>query len=224
MNVGKAFSYVFEDREWLGKVLLGALFQLLSLILIGIPFVAGYALEIVRNVHRGDPNPLPAWTNLGEKFVEGLKLVVAVLIYALPLFLLFCCGTVFQQIAAQGGQGGEMRAIAGIAVAFSLLLSCVQFLYALFLQLLLPAIYLQYARTSSIPGALRFGDVFGVIRRVPGPVVLTFLLGIVTGIISSLGLIACFVGVFVTSIYATYVNAHLYGQVWREFDARAALV
>ncbi|MCL6648375.1 MAG: DUF4013 domain-containing protein [Chloroflexi bacterium] len=215
MNVGKAFSYVFEDREWLSKLLFGALFQLLSLVLIGIPFVVGYSLEIVRNVHRGDPNPLPAWTNLGEKFVDGLKLVVAVLIYALPLFLLICCSTLFQQIAAQGGQSGEVRAVAGIAVAFSLLLSCVQFLYALLLQLLMPAIYLQYARTSSIPGALRVGEVIAVIRRVPGPVVLTFL---------SLGVIVCLIGVFVTSIYAAYVNAHLYGQVWREFDARAAVV
>ncbi|MCS6802567.1 MAG: DUF4013 domain-containing protein [Chloroflexota bacterium] len=226
MNIGKAFSYVFEDPQWLQKVLVGALFQLLSLVLIGIPFVLGYNVEIIRNVHRGNPNPLPEWTNLGEKFTEGLKLFVVFVVWALPLIVLYCCQIVvsFGVTGVAGGGGRQAAdALGALAGVISLAFSCLMGLYALFLFIMRPAIVVQYVRTSEIGAALRFGDVFGILRRIPAPVVITALLGIVTGIIAYLGVIACFIGIFVTFAYAYYVNGHLEGQVWQELERAPAV-
>ena len=224
MDIGKAFSYVFEDPQWLQKVLFGALFQLLSLVLIGIPFLLGYNVEIVRNVHRGEANPLPEWSNLGEKFSEGLKLFVVYLVWALPIIVLYCCQIAlsFGMGAAGGGNRQTADLLAAIIGFGSLALSCLIGIYALLFAFLRPAIVVQYVRTGEIGAGLRFGEVFGIVRRVPGPVIITALLGIVTGLIAQLGFIALCIGIFVTAAYAYYVNGHLEGQVWQELDRAPA--
>lgn len=47
MDVGKSFTYMFEDKDWLVKIVLGGVFGLLSTFLIGLPFVLGYVLEVI---------------------------------------------------------------------------------------------------------------------------------------------------------------------------------
>jgi hypothetical protein len=225
VNIGKAFSYVFEDPQWLQKVLFGALFQLLSLVLIGIPFALGYNVEIIRNVHRGDANPLPEWTNLGDKFSEGLKLLVVFIVWALPIIALYCCQIALSVVlsgVAGGGNRQTADTLGWVVSIASLAFSCLIGLYGILLWILRPAIVVQYVRTGEVGAGLRFGEVLGILRRIPGPVIITALLGIVTSLIAQLGAIACFVGVFVTAAYAYFVNSHLEGQVWQELDRAPA--
>jgi len=65
MDVGKAFGYVFEDKNWLIKLLIGG-------ILLFIPVVnfipIGYALTALRNVAEGKESPLPEWDDWGGYF------------------------------------------------------------------------------------------------------------------------------------------------------------
>ena len=65
IDLGRAFTFVTEDPEWVTKVLVGGLFALLSAILVGIPFVLGYWGRTLGNVAAGRPRPLPAWDDLG---------------------------------------------------------------------------------------------------------------------------------------------------------------
>ena len=50
MDFGKAFTYVFEDEEWIKKILIGALLSLIPFV--GWWFVGGWGLEITKNVIR----------------------------------------------------------------------------------------------------------------------------------------------------------------------------
>jgi hypothetical protein len=205
--------------------LFGALFLLLSMILIGIPFLLGYTLEIARNVHRGDPYPLPEWSNLGEKFVDGLKLIIVYLVWAIPIILLYCCQialTIGLSAALGGGNRQAADAAGALLTIVTLGLNCLMGLYAIFVALVRPAIVVQYLRTGEIGAGFRFGEVLGIVRRIPGPVILTALLGIVAGFIGQLGALACFIGVFFTFAYAYFVTAHLEGQVWIELDRAPA--
>ena len=65
MDIGKAFSYVFEDEQWISKVLIGGL-------LIWIPIVNfavfGYMIKVAQNVAQGNPRPLPEWGEFGDHF------------------------------------------------------------------------------------------------------------------------------------------------------------
>ena len=57
MDIGKAFSFVFEDEEWVSKILIGGLIALIPLV--GQLVVLGYALKVAQNVAQGSPRPLP---------------------------------------------------------------------------------------------------------------------------------------------------------------------
>ncbi|MCL5958163.1 MAG: DUF4013 domain-containing protein [Chloroflexi bacterium] len=104
-DLAKAFTYMFEDENWVAKMLLGSVFVLLSFMLIGIPFLVGYSVETLQNVMAGRTRPLPEWTDLGDKFVKGLFLGLALLIWAIPVLLLWGLGFVFFFVAAATGEG-----------------------------------------------------------------------------------------------------------------------
>lgn len=225
MNIGKAFSYVFEDPQWVTKILFGALFSLLSLVLVGIPFLLGYSVQIVRNVRRGDANPLPEWSNLGALFTDGLKLFVVIFVYALPIIILSCCTQLIQVIgsgtASGSGNSDASSALVAVAVAISLAFWCLQIIYSIIYYIVIPVIVIRYAQSGNIGEALQFGRVWSFAQAVMGPLLIVFLLGIVTSFIGSLGAIVCFIGVFATSAYQLFVNSHLYGQLWQQHDMRA---
>src|SRR4051794_19603583 len=78
----KPFAFVFEDARWINKVLIGGIFQLLSALLVGIPFLLGYLAQLVRNVVANATLPLPEWDDLGEMFNEGLRLIGVAIVYS----------------------------------------------------------------------------------------------------------------------------------------------
>src|SRR5205823_9274962 len=55
----RPFAFTFEAPEWVQKILLGGVFVLASVVLIGVFFVYGYLARLVRNVIAGNPQPLP---------------------------------------------------------------------------------------------------------------------------------------------------------------------
>jgi len=55
MEYGKAFTFAFDDEEWVMKIILGGVFALLSPVLVGIPFVLGYMLDFVILIIVGIP-------------------------------------------------------------------------------------------------------------------------------------------------------------------------
>src|SRR5262245_229692 len=73
LDFGRAFQFVFEDPDWVKKILLGGLFQLLAIVVIGIPFFIGYFLRVIRRTAQGEARPLPDWDDLGGLFSEGLR-------------------------------------------------------------------------------------------------------------------------------------------------------
>ena len=69
MDFGKAFSYVFDDSDWLKKVGLGGLIYLVPILNFA---AAGYSLEVAQRVINDDPRPLPEWSDIGGKLESSL--------------------------------------------------------------------------------------------------------------------------------------------------------
>ncbi len=208
MEFGKAFSFPFEDQDWIKKIGIGALIMLIPLV--GGFIVAGWGLEVTRRVIRREAQPLPDWTDFGKFLVDGLKVMVIGLVYALPIILFSICS---QTPLIFMGNGGDDT----IATIYSLVMvcfGCLVFIYALFLGLVMPAAVANFAATDQLGAAFRFGEVFGLVRAAPGPYVLVLLGSFLAGIIAMLGSIACGIGALLTAAYAMAINGHLQGQAY----------
>jgi hypothetical protein len=80
----------------------------------------------------------------------------------------------------------------------------------------IPAIAIRLAVTGRMRNALQAGTVLRMVRENIRQYLVVLLISLVmTTLVVPLGLLACCVGVFLTSLYAILVNAHLYGQLAR---------
>ncbi len=216
MEFGKAFTYVFEDDDWIMKTIIAALVSLIPII--GQITVMGWGLEVTRRVIRQEPNPLPDWSDFGGHIVKGLVAWVIGFVYALPIILIWICPTGLLAVA------GDDETVMTIYSVVSACFGCLTFLYAILLMLLYPAAIGKYVDTGEFGAAFRFGEVWGLVRAAPGAFLMTILGALVAGIIAPLGLILCFIGVFWTQAYAVLINSHLWGQAYNEAQKAVALV
>ncbi len=205
-NVGEAFGYVFKDARWPAKVGMGALFLLLSFFLVGIPFMLGYMVWITRNVIRREPYPLPEWTNFGEMFITGLKLIGCYLIYLVPFwiivlvpfFLLF-----FSFIMSAYWQG----------IPFLVIFYALAIVGSICYSVFWPSIYLRFAMTDRIGETFSVKELWKFTRKNIYIVILTMLLCYVAGMIAGAGSLIIFVGIFFTYPYAMMIAANLMGKL-----------
>jgi len=223
MDIGKAFSFVFEDKDWVVKILIGIAvvvagfvlsFLLIPAILAGM-MLSGYALEITRRVIRGDADVLPAWDNWGQILVDGLMVTIITVVYALPIIVLVLCVGVPASLIADSS-AVSLSAGEAFSVFASSSVGCFGLLWAIVMSLLLPAAIARFAAEGELASAFQFGEIFSLVRDNLGTYLLTAVMVWVTGIMASLGLLLCFVGVLFTSVYAELVGGHLYGQAYLE--------
>lgn len=208
MDIGKAFSYVFEDEDWIVKVLIGAVLALTG---IGFIPIMGYGLEVARRVVRRDPQPLPPWDDWGTKIVEGLLSSVISFVWSLPgIILASCIALVFVPVSNRGPSQGET-----LTIVVSMCIGLLVFLYSLLLMLVLPAALTHYAVTREFGAAFRFGEVIGMVRNNLGAFLMVLVVTILASIISSLGSVALGCGLFFTAFYAVLITYHAYGQAYR---------
>jgi len=209
MDYGKAFSFFFEDKEWLKKMLLGGVFNLLALVFVGAIINAGYYIRVMRNVRDGLEEVLPDWENIGGFLSDGIAPWGITIIYSLPSLIPSLVANVLSTFSE------VIKKDAGTAFsALSLCCSCVSFLGYAFL-ILAPAALVNYARTESFGAAFRFGELFRIIRKYPGPYVLTLLVSMALHILGGFGVIACCIGAMATYFWSTCASYHLYGQLCR---------
>jgi hypothetical protein len=209
MDIGKAFGFVFEDEEWVSKVLIGGLIFLIPLI--GQFAVIGYSLKVAQNVMQGNPRPLPTWSEFGDHLMRGFYAFVIQLVYSLPAVILagiFAC--VIISATAAASQNSE-RAGAGIGVLGTCLIPLIVIVGLASALLSYPAIG-RYLATNSLGEAFKFSEVIANVRAYLGPWLMLLVVGILAGIVGSLGSIACGVGLLFTSFYAYCVIGFALGQ------------
>jgi len=227
MDIGKSFTFVFEDEDWIVKILIAAGIFLAGLVVGGLFFwviliptilafalPGGYALQVTRRVIGGRTDLLPEWDNWGELFMEGVKLLVIMFVYYLPQIVV---SVILGPIAGVLGDQAE-----GLSVLVSLCLSCFNLIWFLVVSLLLPAAIGLYAENGELKDAFRFGEVIALVRDHFSTYLVTAVMSWVAGIIGILGTIVCGVGALVTFPYAWLVTGHLYGQAYLEAKGQLA--
>lgn len=97
MNVSRAFTFAFDDRDWPVKLLATLAVTLGTVVLV--PVLVGFVLwavllsyqaDVLRRVRAGQRG-LPVWGDIGGRVQRGAPLLAATLVYNLPNILLGCC-------------------------------------------------------------------------------------------------------------------------------------
>jgi len=209
MDFGKAFTYAFDDPDWLKKIGIAGLIMIIPII--GWLAVAGWALEVTRRIIRHEPQLLPEWNNFGDFLMKGLMMWIIGLVYALPIILLSLCIQVgLALVLKNSGSGGATSAMTILSICVSIF----SVVYGLLMAFVVPAAYANYVVKGQLGAAFRFGEVFGLVRSAPTAYLMVLLGSIVAGFIGSLGAIACVIGMLFTYAYAMLIQAHLWGQAY----------
>lgn len=221
MDIGSAFTFAFDDPDWIkklaigGGIVLGAV--ILSPILIGIALlfpILGYMLITLENIRDGQTPALPEWTDFGDLFNKGWKVFVIGLVYNIPALLTYC--------ASFGLQIGSTQFDSDVAASLGFLgvcLSCLQIILSLAGYALIPAALIRFAQFGELGSAFQFGEIFAFIRNNMGDYVIAVLLSWVASFIAAFGIILCGIGIFFTNFWAILVSANLFGQLARKMSA-----
>jgi len=211
MDIGSSFTYPFDDQDWIKKVLIGAVVGLIPIV--GPLLQMGYSVEALRRTIDRTPVPLPEWDDWGGKLVKGLVYWVISFIYALPLILVVACVSGVG-VALTGALNGDSDTAGTVIALIQICFGCLAFIYSLALGLVLPAAIARYAAFGEFGAAFQFGQVLAMVRDNIGTYLIVLVMSLVAGLVASLGVIACVVGVLVTAFYAQLVIAHLYGSAY----------
>ncbi|MCK6577463.1 MAG: DUF4013 domain-containing protein [Anaerolineae bacterium] len=121
MDIVRAFTYPFDDRAWVEKLLvtlvITAVAMLLTPLLVGLlgwAALLGYQVELVRNWRMDIPNPLPTWSDFSRLINAGVYPMLALIFYQIPNFII--SGTIF--VLGQGLDAGV------VGSALTLFFSC----------------------------------------------------------------------------------------------------
>lgn len=222
MDIGSAFTYMFDDEEWIKKLAIGGGIALLGFILLPVLLVglvlflplSGYMLEVLKNVRDGQPKPLPEWTDFGALFSKGLMVFVIGFIYNLPA-MIFSCAAAAINISSPQLDPDMVETLAMVAVC----LNCVQFILSLVGNALVPAALIRYAEHDTFGSAFQFGEIFSFIGSNIGDYIIAILLSWVASFVAVFGVILCVVGLFFTGFWSILVAGNLYGQLARKTQA-----
>lgn len=226
MDIGKSFSFPFEDEKWLSKLVIGAIVSAIPIV----NFIfAGYIVDTVKNVMGGLARPLPEWVGWGEKFMKGVVLFLASLVYSIPVICVSILAF-FPIMAVTNAQNNQnmQEALGWFTSGIGILALCFLTLYGLALSFFLPAVLVNYARKGTFGSCFQIGEIVRVFSSNVGKyltawlvflvasLVVSFVVGLVASLLAfipCLGWILAWILAGVGAVYPGLIGAHLFGQV-----------
>jgi energy-coupling factor transport system substrate-specific component len=213
LDLAHAFTFVIRSPHWLRKLLAAAACLLFIWLVIPYLMLAGYIVEIARSVRAGG-RQLPSWDDRWSKVIDGVKIVLAIVIWTLPSAVLSIPAAIVEAARSEGS--GE--ALGGSIAAGAGLLAAVGSVWGVGVLLLEAAIISEFL-SHGFRGAM---NVRAIGRRLRVNVGLSIVIGVLIVALSTVGVIglgALVIGVFVTYPYAAYVGGYLVGEYARLTDA-----
>lgn len=216
MDITRAFSFVFEDEDWAGKLVMVVVWAFVSVIpligLIGWAALAGYSIQMLRNMRQGEARPLPRWEDLGARIADGANVLIAAFVYNLGNLLMACGLALLLPAMGINGNMDSASAASAAVLAISCCVSLLLLAYNLVIWPMLAVGAILYSRAGQIGAFFDFGRIWGIIQRQPGITVqwmlFSFLASIVLGLINAIPCIGWLAGLALT----VPVQGHLLGQ------------
>jgi hypothetical protein len=221
VDFGRCFRFVVDDPEWLKKVLIGGAFTLASALIVGLFFVAGYWVRMLKRVAAGEPRPLPEWDDLGSIFKEGLPVIGVYFAHLFGVLLVVACfGCLGGLVALSlGGLGSGSRhaadAIGALGAVGFAGLYVVLILVGLALSIYLPAAFVRVALSGELADGFDWRRNIEFIRANVANYALSLVFYFVAHFVAQFGILLCCVGVFPCAFWAYLVLGYALGETAR---------
>ena len=213
-DFGRPFAYVFEDKEYLRKLFMGAVFVLVSnMCFLGLFILLGYQRRVALQVAEGRDLPLPEWDQIGDDFVQGLKIALIYIVYFLPIILIVMCGG-FPGVILMDDRDTE-----AVGVILMMGAICLTLPISLILGLMMPVAICRYYDSGSLGSAFQIGEVFRFAKNNLLTLLLLFVVNMILGVIDQVAFILCVLPLFVSRAYKRMVNGHAQGQLLKMMRA-----
>ena len=216
MDISSAFTFIFDDDEWVGKLALVLVWSFVGAIpvigLLGFAAQAGYIVLLIKNMRRGVEKPLPRWDNMGAIIADGANVLIATLVYNLGNLVLGCGVALLAPSFGLADGTGSPSAADGAFLAIMCCLSIVILVYNLIVWPLLGIGLVRYAETGQINTFFQTSRLFGTLQRHLSDVVQWIIFSIFGAIvIGFIALIPC-IGWVAAPALSLPVQGHLLGQ------------
>lgn len=208
----KSFSNAFKDPRMVPKLLLLTLFIVLSMLLVGAPFMNGYMVRIIRLRLEGKDG-LPEWDNMGELFVDGVKLMLIFFTYTLPMLVVAVSSVGVLVLISNDDAMGFI--VAMLFIPFQGII----FLYSMCLLLVYPFVYYTVATGAPLGQAFQIKRFFQIVKQDWSNSLLAVVFNWLAGAISSFGFFVFIIGFFPALAYTISVTGDVYGRLllhWKE--------
>lgn len=221
-NLGEAYQYAVKLFSDGGRLLV---LVILSIIPIVNFITLGYLARVIRETpSRGDP---PKLEDYGDMWVEGLKIVVALIIYAIIPAVLIGLAAGPLIVAGLFGYFG-WGAFPFFAVgAVMIILIFVGVILAFFIAIIATMGITHMVKKKSFGKAFAFGEITGIIGRVGWGsfilwVIVIYVISWIYGLVVAIPVIGWLIGLVLLPVYGAFV-ARSVGLVYAEATGERAL-
>lgn len=192
LDLGAIIQQPMKDPDWLKKCVLIGLMCLVPIA--GFLNLSGWMKTIaekhLNNAPDKDILPEPSFDYLGSGWRMFLTMLPLV---GLLMAVMVGGGVVAGVMMATGGRGGEQAAMAIILMMYAGII-----LLSLAMNVVMPAIYFLHIVEGEPWASLQFKRIWEVMKEGGTQYLLLFVAVLIAGMIGSLGVIACYFGMFVT--------------------------
>ena len=209
MQFGQIFSFQFKDPDWIKKLLLTGLITLIPVV--GGMFLIGWTLGITKKVINNDMGLLPE-LDFGANIGKGFQALIIQLVYMLPVIILSLPLALVGPIGAAVGMDSSTMETAMLVV--SICCGGLMLIFSIAAAFVMPAALGNFVVKGGIGSGLKFAEAIALVKAAPVAYLLVVVGVMLSGVISSLGSIACGLGVLFTMPYAMSMMGHLYGQAY----------
>jgi hypothetical protein len=170
------FRFPFQGPDWKKRFLIGSALMLANLIIPILPLivVAGYVIEVMRRILRGEDPALPPWSDWGRLTIDGLRGALVSLVFLLPgtvVYLigmgLYLLGIVVAPLAVgtSGRSPAAMAVFLGLAAAGVLMFfTCIAIVLWLVGSAPLPAATAHFVVRDRVGAAFSVGEWWPILR------------------------------------------------------------
>jgi hypothetical protein len=208
--VGDAVRYPSQDWK---KVLILGIFTLLSYVIIGIFFVPGYLLRVVKATLAGS-DELPEFGDWGEMVIDSIKVIIVSIVYSIIPAIVILIG-VFGSLASVQSVGSLVSPAAafGLIGGVALIGIILEIIFALLLYMAIANMALY---DGELGAAFRFSEILNLIASIGWAdyiiwyivmIIVGFVIGIIAGILN-----AIFIGIVLTPLIVAPYAGMLYAR------------